>query len=100
MRRVTMAILVVSLLAFSGVAMAQLKMEGMQMPQMMEQMSQGKMSPESQKHMAEMMKACPMKKMMSDNPQMMEQMSQGKLSPEVQKQMAENMKSCPMMKMK
>ena len=110
MRRFTTAILVVSLLAFSGVAMAQMqggqglmgkgmKMAGVQNPQMMEQMSQGKMSPEDQKKMAEMMKSCPMAKMMSEKPQMMGQMSQGKMSPDDQKKMADMMKSCPMMKM-
>ena len=47
------------------------------MPQMMDQMGQGKLSPEDQKKMADMMKSCPMTKMM-------EQMSQGKMSPENQ----------------
>jgi hypothetical protein len=106
MRRFTTATLVVVLLAFSGMALAQTPgagpgkapmgqgtmMPGMQMPQMMDQMSQGKLSPEDQKKMADMMKACPMMKMM-------EPMSQGKLSPEDQKKMADMMKSSPMMKM-
>jgi hypothetical protein len=105
MRLFTTATLVVVLLAFSGMALAQtpgagpgqghmgqgMMMQG-QMPQMMEQMGQGKMSPEDQKKMAEMMKSSPMMKMK-------EQMSQGKMSPEDQKKMAEMMKSCPMMKM-
>ena len=77
MRRFTVATLVVVLLAFSGMALAQTpgtgpgqgkKGQGMmmqgQMPQMMEQMGQGKMSPEDQKKMADMMKSCPMMKMM------------------------------------
>jgi len=66
-------------------------MQGTQMPQMMEQMGQGKLSPEDQKKIADMMKSCPMMKMV-------EPMSQGKLSPEDQKKMADTMKSCPMMK--
>ena len=113
MRLFTVAILVAVLLAFSGMALAQTPgagqgqmgqgpmMQGMQcpcmammsqMPQMMEQMSQGKLSPEDQKKMADMMKSCPMMKMK-------EQMNQGTMSPEDQKKMADMMKSCPMMKM-
>ena len=78
MRQFTTATLVVVFLAFSGMALAQtpgagqgqghmgqgMMMQGMQMPQMMEQMSQGKLSPEDQKKMADMMKSCPMMKMM------------------------------------
>ena len=75
MRLFTTATLVVGLLAFSGMALAQtpgagqgdmgqgMMMQG-QMPQMMEQMGQGKMSPEDKKKMADMMKSCPMMKMM------------------------------------
>ena len=75
MRLFTVAILVAVLLAFSGMALAQtpgagqgqgkmgqgMMMQG-QMPQMMEQMGQGKMSPEDQKKMADTMKSCPMMK--------------------------------------
>ena len=77
MRLFTTATLVAVLLAFSGMALAQTPGAGQgqgkmgqgtmmqgQMPQMMEQMSQGKMSPEDQKKMADMMKSCPMMKMM------------------------------------
>ena len=77
MRLFTVVILVAVLLTFSGMALAQtpgagqrqgkmgqgMMMQG-QMPQMMEQMSQGKLSPEDQKKMADMMKSCPMMKMM------------------------------------
>jgi hypothetical protein len=77
MRLFTTATLVAVLLAFSGMALAQtpgtgpgqgkmgqgMMMHG-QMPQMMEQMGQGKMNPEDQKKMADMMKSCPMMKMM------------------------------------
>jgi ferredoxin len=105
MKRYTAATLIAVLLAFSATALAQapgagqgqgqtcpcMMMQGTQMPQMMEQMSQGKLSPEDQKKIADMMQSCPMMKMM-------EPMSQGKLSPEDQKKMADSMKSCPMMK--
>jgi hypothetical protein len=77
MRLFITATLVVVLLAFSGMALAQtpgagpeqgkmgqgMMMQGMQM-QMMKQMSQGKLGPEDQKKMADMMKSCPMMKMM------------------------------------
>jgi ferredoxin len=103
MKRFAAASLIAVLLAFTAMALAQapgagqgqmcpcMMMQGTQMPQMMGQMSQGKLSPEDQKKIADMMKSCPMMKMM-------EPMSQGKLTPEDQKKMADAMKSCPMMK--
>ena len=78
MRLFTTAILVAGLLAFSGMALAQtpgagqgqgqmcpcMMMHGTQMPQIMDQMSQGKLSSEDQKKMADTMKSCPMMKKM------------------------------------